>query len=43
MALVLKNIYKFTIQYGKRGGKLVFIMVSKKMLTYGRNHLTFVS
>ena len=43
MALVLKNIYNFASQYGKRGGNLVYAMVSKNILAYGGNNLTFVS
>jgi len=43
MALVLKNIYNFASQYGKRGGNIVYIIVSKMILAYGGNHLTFVS
>jgi hypothetical protein len=31
------------VNYGKRSGKLVYTMVSKKMLPYGGNHLTIVS
>jgi hypothetical protein len=42
MALVLKNIYNFISQYGKREWKFVYTMVSKKMLAYGGNHLTIV-
>jgi hypothetical protein len=42
MAIVLKNIYNFSSQYGKRGGNIVYTIISKKILAYGGNHLTFV-
>ena len=42
MAIVLNNIYNFASQYGKIGGNIVYTIVSKKILTYGGNHLTFV-
>jgi hypothetical protein len=43
MALVLKNIYKIKSQHGKRGGKFVYIMVSKKRHSYGGNYLIITS
>jgi hypothetical protein len=43
MAVVLNNIYNFASQYGERGGNIVYTIGSKNILTYGGNHLTFVS
>jgi hypothetical protein len=40
--VVLKTIYKITRHYAKRGGNLIYTMVSKKMLSYGGNHFTIV-
>jgi hypothetical protein len=43
MALVLKNIYNLKSHYGKRSENLMYIGVSKMMLSYGGNHLTILS
>jgi hypothetical protein len=43
MALVLKNIYNSSSQYGTKSGNLIYTRVSKIGLSCGGNHLTILS
>jgi hypothetical protein len=36
----IEEFIKWKSQYGKRSGNFVYTIVSKKMLSYGGNHLT---